>query len=126
MEREEKFTELLSSVMKRHNDVVPMIASGVLELKNELAGKSKKGGSNNNNNSNGSSIDAIAHLPEIHQFLDGFYMSRIGMRMLIGQHVALHEPPKKDYVGLICTKTKPVEVCKDAVDDATIRRGTGG
>ena len=116
MEREEKFTELLSSVMKRHNDVVPMIASGVLELKNELAGKSKKGGSNNN--SNGSSIDAIAHLPEIHQFLDGFYMSRIGMRMLIGQHVALHEPPKKDYVGLICTKTKPVEVCKDAVDDA--------
>ena len=33
MEREEKFTELLSSVMKRHNDVVPMIASGVLELK---------------------------------------------------------------------------------------------
>ena len=50
---------------------------------------------NNNNNSNGSSIDAIAHLPEIHQFLDGFYMSRIGIRILIGQHVALHEPPKK-------------------------------
>ena len=45
MEREEKFTELLSSVMKRHNDVVPMIARGVLELKNELAEKSKKGGS---------------------------------------------------------------------------------
>ena len=102
MEREEKFTELLSSVMKRHNDRVPMIARGVLELKNELAEKSKKGGShgssstnnnnNNNNNNSSSSIDAnrIAHLPEIHQFLDGFYMSRIGMRMLIGQHVALH------------------------------------
>jgi pyruvate dehydrogenase kinase 2/3/4 len=115
MEREEKFTELLSSVMKRHNDVVPMIASGVLELKNELAEKSKKGGLNGSN-----SIDPnrIAHLPEIHQFLDGFYMSRIGMRMLIGQHVALHEPPKKDYVGLICTKTRALEVCKDAVDDA--------
>jgi pyruvate dehydrogenase kinase 2/3/4 len=26
-------------------------------------------------------------MPEIHQFLDGFYMSRIGIRMLIGQHV---------------------------------------
>ena len=57
MEREEKFTELLSSVMKRHNDVVPMIARGVLELKNELAEKSKKGGSHgssstNNNNNN--------------------------------------------------------------------------
>jgi pyruvate dehydrogenase kinase 2/3/4 len=130
MEREEKFTELLSSVMKRHNDVVPMIARGVLELKNELAEKSKKGGSHgssstnnnkkNNSNNSSSSIDAnrIAHLPEIHQFLDGFYMSRIGMRMLIGQHVALHEPPKKDYVGLICTKTRALEVCKDAVDDA--------
>jgi pyruvate dehydrogenase kinase 2/3/4 len=87
----------------------------VLELKNELAEKSKKGGLNGSN-----SIDPnrIAHLPEIHQFLDGFYMSRIGMRMLIGQHVALHEPPKKDYVGLICTKTRALEVCKDAVDDA--------
>ena len=25
------------------------------------------------------------------QFLDGFYMSRIGIRMLIGQHVSLHQ-----------------------------------
>jgi pyruvate dehydrogenase kinase 2/3/4 len=109
MEREKSFTELLSSVMRRHNDVVPMIASGVLELKNELAEQNKKGAID---------LNRIAHLPEIHQFLDGFYMSRIGIRMLIGQHVALHEPAKKDYVGLICTKTRVLDVVKDAIDDA--------
>jgi pyruvate dehydrogenase kinase 2/3/4 len=38
-------------------------------------------------------------LPDIHQFLDGFYMSRIGIRMLIGQHIALHEPPVGGWVG---------------------------
>ena len=38
-------------------------------------------------------------LPDIHQFLDGFYMSRIGIRMLIGQHIALHEPPVRAWGG---------------------------
>ena len=42
--------------------------------------------------------------------LDGFYMSRLGIRMLIGQHVALHEPSQESYIGLICTKLSPVQV----------------
>jgi hypothetical protein len=49
-------------------------------------------------------------MPEIHQFLDGFYLSRIGIRMLIGQHIALHEPPKPAHIGLICTKCSPWQV----------------
>ncbi len=83
-------------------------------------------------------------LPEIHQFLDGFYLSRIGIRILIGaramlrwqqlkwcscilmpaccscalcphcagQHIALHEPPKADHIGLICTRCSPVKVAQ--------------
>jgi pyruvate dehydrogenase kinase 2/3/4 len=45
-----------------------MMALGVQQLKKELGPK-------------------IVHedLDEIHQFLDRFYMSRIGIRMLIGQ-----------------------------------------
>ena len=33
------------------------------------------------------------------QFLDGFYLSRIGIRMLIGQHIALHEPQRENHIG---------------------------
>ncbi|GFH07623.1 protein-serine/threonine kinase [Haematococcus lacustris] len=57
-------------------------------------------------------------MPEIHQFLDGFYLSRIGIRILIGQHIALHEPPKSNHIGLICTRCSPVQVAQDAINDA--------
>ena len=36
------------------------------------------------------------------QFLDGFYLSRIGIRILIGQHIALHEDKKPDHIGAEC------------------------
>jgi len=64
------------------------------------------------------SDDVLNDMPEIHQFLDGFYMSRLGIRMLIGQHVALHEPSQESYIGLICTKLSPVQVAHDAIADA--------
>ena len=41
----------------------------------------------------------LNELPEIHQFLDGFYLSRIGIRILIGQHIALHEKPREEHIG---------------------------
>lgn len=44
-------------LVQRHNNVVPMIARGVHELRTDQ----------------GADLQA---LPEIHQFLDGFYMSR--------------------------------------------------
>ena len=58
------------------------MAMGVAELKKELQEGS-----------------GLLEMPEIHQFLDGFYLSRIGIRILIGQHIALHEPEKDDYIG---------------------------
>lgn len=51
----------------RHNDVMPTMAMGIQELKEDLGRKV-----------------GLNELPEIHQFLDRFYMSRIGIRMLIG------------------------------------------
>lgn len=63
-------------------NVVPVMAIGVAELKREL--KSRGG---------------LTEFPEIHQFLDGFYLSRIGIRILIGQHIALHEPQKENHIG---------------------------
>ncbi|KAI3469213.1 hypothetical protein Pfo_025876 [Paulownia fortunei] len=96
------FTQMIKMIKVRHNNVVPMMALGVQQLKKDLDPK----------------ID-YKDLDEIHQFLDRFYMSRIGIRMLIGQHVALHDPnPPPDCVGYIHTKMSPVEVARSASEDA--------
>ncbi|CAA0841958.1 Pyruvate dehydrogenase kinase [Striga hermonthica] len=99
---EVEFTQMIKMVKVRHNNVVPMMALGVQQLKKDLDPK----------------INYL-DLDEIHQFLDRFYMSRIGIRMLIGQHVALHDPnPPPDCVGYIHTKMSPVEVARSASEDA--------
>lgn len=55
----------------------------------------------------------------IQAFLDRFYMSRIGIRMLIGQHVALNTAPEHDdYVGIICTKTNVNDLAQEAIENA--------
>ncbi|GAB4825638.1 hypothetical protein Ancab_008512 [Ancistrocladus abbreviatus] len=97
-----EFTQMIKMIKVRHNNVVPMMALGVQQLKK---------GMNPN--------IVYEDLDEIHQFLDRFYMSRIGIRMLIGQHVALHDPnPPPDRVGYIHTKMSPVEVARNASEDA--------
>ncbi|CAI9094389.1 OLC1v1030115C1 [Oldenlandia corymbosa var. corymbosa] len=97
-----EFTQMIDMIKVRHNNVVPMMAMGVQQLKKDLKPK----------------VD-YEHFDDIHQFLDRFYMSRIGIRMLIGQHVALHDPnPPPDCVGYIHTKMSPVEVARSASEDA--------
>ena len=63
-----EFTNMIKMIKVRHNNVVPTLALGVQQLKKTLDLKIEYEG-----------------LDEIHQFLDRFYMSRIGIRMLIGQ-----------------------------------------
>lgn len=99
---EGKFTNLLRSIYRRHANVVPVMAKGVAELRREMLREQS----------------LLLEMPEIHQFLDGFYLSRIGIRILIGQHIALHEPPKENHIGLICTSCSPVGVAQDAINDA--------
>lgn len=61
------FTQMIKAIKVRHNNVVPMMALGVQQLKKGMDPKI-----------------VYEDLDEIHQFLDRFYMSRIGIRMLIG------------------------------------------
>lgn len=65
----ERFTRTLEQIKKRHDAVVTTVAQGVLEYKRARAGEN---------------IQA-----DVQRFLDRFYMSRIGIRILIGQHIAL-------------------------------------
>lgn len=89
-------TKTIEIIKKRHDPTQMTIAQGILELKDYLSKTGKQ----------------EERLPaSIQSFLDRFYLSRIGIRMLIGQHVALTKSylnpssVPKDYVGIICTKT---------------------
>ena len=82
------------------------MARGAYEFRNHLA----MGG--------GDSRDVFARMEETHHFLDRFYLCRIGIRVLIGQYLALRQPPVDNYVGIICGVTSPYEIVKRAIDDA--------
>ncbi|AQL05807.1 [Pyruvate dehydrogenase (acetyl-transferring)] kinase mitochondrial [Zea mays] len=62
---------MINMVKVRHNNVVPTMALGVQQLKKEL-GRSRK---------------VPFEFDEIHEFLDRFYMSRIGIHMLIERYM---------------------------------------
>jgi hypothetical protein len=56
----------------------------------------------------------------LHNFLDKFYMSRIGIRILIGHYLALQEHADDgDWVGLVCDATSPAAIAEAAIEDAT-------
>ncbi|CAO3632825.1 unnamed protein product [Cunninghamella echinulata] len=95
----EDFVKTVEGIKTRHDPVVTTMAQGILEYKEKLQSDL---------------IDT-----DVQQFLDRFYMSRIGIRMLIGQHSALYRGPfRHDYVGVICTKTNIKEIAMDAIANA--------
>ena len=96
-----KFARMLENIKRRHDGVVTTVAQGILEYKRKRQRMQ---------------IDN-----SIQSFLDRFYMSRIGIRMLIGQHVALTDQTHKghpNYVGIICTKTNVRELAEEAIENA--------
>ncbi|WOO80255.1 [Pyruvate dehydrogenase (acetyl-transferring)] kinase, mitochondrial [Vanrija pseudolonga] len=98
-EYNEQFTRLLQNIKKRHDPTVTSVAQGVLEWKR----KEKTG--------------RIGQT--IQEWLDRFYLSRIGIRALIGQHVALNTlQPHSDYVGIICTRANVHDICHEAIENA--------
>ncbi len=102
-EGEKRFAQLLDHIKNRHNNVVPMMAMAIQELKRST-GEENIG-------------------DEIRIFLDRFYMSRIGIRMLIGQQITLstEEEHQKGWVGIICDHTSPADVARDAINEAVQR-----
>lgn len=86
-----------------------IVASGLQELFCHVAEQSQKGDHGLFNPS--ASYD-------FGQFLDRFYLSRVGMRVLVGQHIMLHHP-QEGFIGIIQSECQPAVVCKHAVDDAT-------
>ncbi|CRG89007.1 pyruvate dehydrogenase kinase [Talaromyces islandicus] len=97
----QRFSRTLQQIKRRHDGVVTTVAQGILEYKRKRQRLQIDSG--------------------IQAFLDRFYMSRIGIRMLIGQHIALTEQTyahHPNYVGIICTKTNINEVAMEAIENA--------
>ncbi|CCL98748.1 uncharacterized protein FIBRA_00753 [Fibroporia radiculosa] len=94
-----RFTKQLESIKRRHDPTVTTVAQGVLEWKR----------SQNARNIN----------LDVQHWLDRFYLSRIGIRFLIGQHIALNTlQPHPDYVGIICTRANVHDIVQEAIENA--------
>mmetsp|Transcript_11990 Transcript_11990/g.13958 ORF Transcript_11990/g.13958 Transcript_11990/m.13958 type:complete len:474 (-) Transcript_11990:96-1517(-) len=109
---ERKFTNLVKEIYERHSGVLWTMAKGIYELKSSFL-KSEHAG---RNSSTDFALEKV--FPEVQAFLDNFFLSRVGIRVLIGQHIALHENID-GWVGLICVRTSPSEIARNAVKAAS-------
>ncbi|KIK62453.1 hypothetical protein GYMLUDRAFT_41901 [Collybiopsis luxurians FD-317 M1] len=94
-----RFTKMLEIIKTRHDPTVTTVAQGVLEWKRSQRARNI-------------GLD-------MQQWLDRFYLSRIGIRFLIGQHIALNtQEPHPDYVGIICTNANVHDIIEEAIENA--------
>ena len=136
---EESFATNLEQLYTKHSNVLVQMAKGAYELREKIrAGeiqvpvrepspeeeeaKSLLDMSSSSNEASSAETKILntsfERMRDSHQFLDRFYMSRIGIRVLAGQYLAMRQEPQKDYIGMICQKTSPQEVVRKAADDA--------
>ncbi|KAK1945085.1 [Pyruvate dehydrogenase (acetyl-transferring)] kinase [Phytophthora citrophthora] len=114
------FRDLIESIKGRHSGTLYTMAKGVHELKMELFKsftEKDNGVSRKELGERYLRSQEFADLSDLHSFLDAFYMSRIGIRMLMSQHIALHEE-ENGWVGCICESTSPAEIALAAIDTA--------
>ncbi|KAL7486945.1 hypothetical protein ACHAW6_012536 [Cyclotella cf. meneghiniana] len=126
---EAQFASILENIYERHGSVLVQMARGAFELRaairrGVLLGGDDDGCDDGPKTSSSADLSRSRETVEFellestHAFLDRFYISRIGIRVLIGQYLSLRQPPVENYVGIICSKTSPYEIVKRAIDDA--------
>ncbi|KAF5099700.1 hypothetical protein D0Z03_000961 [Geotrichum reessii] len=100
------FTNCLNEIRTRHDAVVTTVAQGIKDY--SIA--------TNKNTTSPSSKASAVPMRDIQSFLDRFFMSRIGIRVLVGQQLALMKGHhSEDYVGIICTNTNINDTIKHSV-----------
>ncbi|KAJ3177655.1 hypothetical protein HDU87_004408 [Geranomyces variabilis] len=95
-----KFTTLLSGIVDRHNPVVVTVSQNLPRL---LPSSHPQ------------------HHPEVQAFLNRFHANRVGVRILIGHHLALSNPQSRrfpNHIGIVCTQTDTIAVAQEAAEDA--------
>jgi pyruvate dehydrogenase kinase 2/3/4 len=106
---EQTFAGIVENIYERHSKTLIHMAKGAHEIRKELK----------------ADASAFADMRELQNSLDDFYASRISVRMLIGQYLALRQRARSgqaedpDQVGLISKVTCPYLIAQQAIDDAT-------
>jgi len=136
-QQEEEFARELERLYeKKHSNVLIQMAKGAYQLRkqmrkgemvieNNVTQQQPKYGNNPQNKGKESSPLEFEQMQQCHTFLDRFYMSRIGIRVLAGQYLALREQRRNphidddDYIGIICKTTSPHHAVLRAAEDAT-------
>lgn len=154
-EDEQAFAELLGSLYQKHAGVLVEMAKGAYQLRQQIRKHQKEQRrrigfptSKRVNPLKGEQVhdfteltteqndlDLFQRIEECqNQFLDRFYMSRIGIRFLAGQYLSLRsettssindpQPPQvqqqQHYIGMICQKTSPSQCVRQAAADASM------
>ncbi|GKY94164.1 hypothetical protein MPSEU_000382500 [Mayamaea pseudoterrestris] len=101
-QQEQLFAQVVQNIYERHSKVLVQMARGAYEFRTAMRAQRQS--------------DELQM--ETNAFLDRFYLCRIGIRVLIGQYLALRQPPVPNYIGIICSATSPYEIVKRAIDDA--------
>jgi len=125
---EAAFAKIVEGIYERHASVLVQMARGAFELRAAIRSGQVKPPSRRRNvgasttteeQIGGTSVVEFEQMEDSHDFLDRFYISRIGIRVLIGQYLSLRQTPVENYIGIICSKTSPYEIVRRAIDDAS-------
>jgi Mitochondrial branched-chain alpha-ketoacid dehydrogenase kinase len=127
---ENDFARLLHKLYENHSSVLVRMARGAFELREAV----RRGEIFGTVDENGT-ITSFEHMESCHKFLDRFYLSRIGIRVLAGHYLALRPQYQRidagswnesersllhsTIVGLIDRLTSPSALVREAADDVT-------
>lgn len=104
LDSERKFYNKVEGIFDRHSSTLINMAKGAHQIKTELKQQTAE----------------FADYNEVQDHLSAFYMSRIGVRLLIGQYLALKGSPlEKNFIGMVNQKTSPYEIAMSAIHDAS-------
>jgi pyruvate dehydrogenase kinase 2/3/4 len=106
LEKEKIFHDVMSHIYQRHAHTLITMAKAAHEMRKLL----------------GQDLDKFAEFEEVQESLDNFFLSRIGIRTLIGQYLSLSSndsSPDPNTVGIIHHSASPYEIAKNAIEEAT-------
>lgn len=106
IEDERRFTNHLKEIYEKHSGVLWTLARGVFQLK-QLHKKTEL-----------TRFCLDSNFPGLEQFLHNFFLSRLDLRLLVGQQIALNEHIE-GWVGLFCLETSTKEITNSAIRSAT-------
>lgn len=103
-ETEKVFASRLQNIYDRHASTLLNMAKGANEIRLNLI----KDANDKN----------VVLQQEIQDTLNEFYSSRIAIRTLLAQYLALREPAREDMIGLVDLKTSVYDIAQCAVENA--------